>query len=189
MHRHIESRKRFKNLPNQLSLFRIAVVPFILLIYPLDYHPLRMFAALLFTLAAISDWLDGYIARKYQLESRLGAVLDPIADKMLTGSALILLAGTHAVWPWLAGFLLARELGMSGLRLVAQEQGITIKVNTFGKVKTLVMDVALVCLMVNYPLFGWPFREVGMISIWLAVVLSFYSAWLYIREFMEQAHF
>lgn len=189
MPRNSDSTMRFKHLPNQLSMFRIVVVPVILIIYPLEVHSLRLFAALLFALAAISDWLDGYIARKFYAESKLGAVLDPIADKMLTGSALILLASSHGVWPWLAGFLLTREMGMSGLRLVAQQQGIVIAVSMFGKLKTLALDLALVCLLVDYPLFGLPFHEVGMVSIWVALALSLYSAWLYVREFAERVHF
>lgn len=183
------SRSRFKHLPNQLSLFRIAVVPLILVLYPLEIHSIRLVSAVLFALAAFSDWLDGYIARKFFVESKLGALLDPLADKMLTGTALILLASSHALWPWMAGLLLARELGMSGLRLVALEQGITIKVSTYGKFKTLVLDLALFCLMVDYPLFGWPFHEVGMISIWIALGLSLFSAWLYAKEFKVRAHF
>ncbi len=189
MSRPVDSAMRFKHLPNQLSLFRMGVIPLILLLYPLGFKSLQLFSALLFALAAISDWLDGYIARKYYAESKLGAILDPIADKMLTGTALILLANSQAVWAWMAGFLLARELGMSGLRLVAQQQGIVIQVSTLGKVKTLLLDLALVCLLVNYPLWGLPFREIGMISIWLALGVSLYSAWQYIREFMGQARF
>ena len=172
-----------RDLPNQLTLFRIAVIPVLLFLYPLDFRSLRLFCALLLALAALTDWLDGYIARRFEAESRIGALLDPVADKMLTCAALILVTRSEALWAWMAGLLLCREMGMSGLRLVAREQGIDIKVNSMGKWKTLTLDVALVCLLVNEPLFGWPFREVGMISVWSSLLLSYASAWLYVREF------
>lgn len=178
-----------KDLPNQLTMFRIAVVPVLLFLYPLDFRSLRLFCALLLTLAAMTDWLDGFIARKYQVESKTGALLDPIADKMLTCAALILITQSGALWAWMSGLLLCREMGMSGLRLVAQQQGIDIKVSYIGKWKTLILDVALVCLLVNEQLFDWPFLEVGMISIWTAFGLSYYSAWMYAKEFWAKYMF
>lgn len=175
-----------RDLPNQLTLFRIAVIPVLLFLYPLDFRSLRLFCALLLAFAAMTDWLDGFIARRYQAESKTGALLDPIADKMLTCAALILITRSGALWAWMSGLLLCREVGMSGLRLVAQEKGFDIKVSYLGKWKTLTLDVALVCLLVNEQLFDWPFREVGMISIWSALILSYTSAWWYTREFWEK---
>jgi CDP-diacylglycerol--glycerol-3-phosphate 3-phosphatidyltransferase len=105
---------------------------------------------------------------------------------MLTGAGLVVLTGTHDLWVWLAGTLLCRELALSGVRLVAQQQGISIHVQALGKWKTLFLDVAIVCLMVNRPLFGWPFSEVGMVCIWVALFLSLYSAWTYVAEFWQK---
>ncbi len=175
-----------KALPNQLTLFRIAVIPVLLVLFPLRFQALNLFCALLFAVAAMTDWLDGYIARKFSLESKLGTLLDPLADKMLTGASIVLLASSQVLWAWMAGILICRELAMSGLRLVAQQQGLQIRVNVFGKAKTLFLDIAIVCLMVNYPLFNWPFVEVGRIALWLAFLFSVYSAWLYIRVFMRE---
>lgn len=175
-----------KNLPNQLTLFRMGAVPVLLFLFPLNYDGLNIFCAALFTVAALTDWLDGYIARRYSLESRLGAIIDPIADKALTGAALLLLAANGALWAWMAGFLLVREMAISGLRLVAQEQGVAIPVNLLGKWKTLVLDVAIGCLMVNRPLFGIPFQQAGMVAIWLALFLSLYSFWIYFKSFLKQ---
>ena len=116
----------------------------------------------------------------------LGRLLDPIADKMLSSSALLLTAASGALWPWLAGLLLCRDIGVSGLRHIASQEGITIHVHKLGKIKTLAYDVALTCYLVNSPLWGLPFKEVGIIAIIITTVTSFYSAWLYFRDFFRK---
>lgn len=185
--------KWWRLFPNYLTLFRIAVVPILLVLYPLGIYweisQIKVFCALLFAIAALTDWLDGYIARKYKLESKVGALLDPIADKMLTASALVLVASAQNLWAWMAGLLLCREIAISGLRLVALQHNFEIKVHFLAKIKTICLGVALTCLMVNYPLFGWPFEEVGMISIWLALVLSLISIWIYVKKLMDEIIF
>lgn len=177
------------SLPNQLTLFRIAVIPILLALFPLNFQALNTFCAVLFAVAAFTDWLDGYIARKFSLESKLGTLIDPIADKMLIAAALVLLAANGILWAWVAGLLICREMAMSGLRLVAQQQGIVIKVNVFGKLKTMLLDFAVFCLMINRPLFDWPFVTVGLVSLWLAVFFSLYSAWLYVKVFLKEIEF
>ena len=176
-----------KELPNQLTMFRIAIGPVLLFLYPLDIHALKLICGFLFAIAGFTDWLDGFLARRYGIESKFGATLDPIADKVLTGIGLLLITHSGAVWPWLTGLLLSRELAINGLRMVAQDQGIILPVNWFGKLKMFLLDLAIVCLLVNYPLFDWPFREVGMIAIWLALLVSLYSAWIYTVEFLRQS--
>ena len=174
-----------RELPNQLTFFRIAVVPLILVLYPLGLKSLQLFCVLLFMLAAFSDWLDGFIARRYRAETTLGVVLDPMADKMLTGAGLVLVAHSRALWAWVAGLLICRELGIAGLRLIAQESKIKIPSSNLGKTKTLFLGVALTCLLVNRQLFGWPFREVGMGCIWLSLATSLFSAYQYFISFWE----
>ena len=181
----------FRDLPNHLSLFRISTVPVLLTLYPLsikfEYFPLQIFCSGLFVLSAMTDWLDGFLARQFNLESKLGATLDPIADKVLTGTALILVTYSHAIWPWMTGALLVREMALSGLRQVSQEMGINIKVSLIAKWKTLFLGIALTCLLVNYPLFGWPFKEVGFIASWLSLITSYYSAFIYFKDFWQRA--
>ncbi len=184
----LDTKPWLKDLPNQLTLFRIASIPLLLILFPLDIKPLNLFCAALFTIAALTDWLDGFIARRYNLVTRIGAVLDPVADKMLVAAALVLLAKSGAIYAWMAGLLLCREIGISGLRLVALEKGLTISVSQWGKWKTLALDVGIVCMMVNRPLFGWPWVEVGMISMWIALGLSLYSAWLYSHSFWRKSN-
>ena len=173
----------FKGLPNKLTLFRVCVIPVLLFLYPLDFDSLNIFCAFLFAVAAWTDFFDGFIARQFKMESKLGMLIDPIADKLLTTAGLLLLVANHTIWAWLAGLLLCRDVALSGMRLVAREQGTSVPVNWFGKCKTFFLDTAIFCLMVKKPLFGWPFQEVGMSCLWLAAFLSFYSAWLYLRDF------
>jgi CDP-diacylglycerol--glycerol-3-phosphate 3-phosphatidyltransferase len=176
-----------KELPNKLTLARIASIPILLLLYPFDYKQLNVFCALVFFFAAVTDYFDGYLARKYQSVTPLGALLDPIADKMLVAASLVLLAYTHRIHAILAGVLICRDIGVNGLRLLALEEGRPIEVSDFGKWKTFVLSIAIFCLMVNEPLFGLPFREVGMLSLWASLGLSLYSAWLYGKAFWDSS--
>jgi CDP-diacylglycerol--glycerol-3-phosphate 3-phosphatidyltransferase len=173
------------HLPNQLTLGRILVIPFLLLVYPIDFKATKVICALIFALAGITDILDGYFARLYKQESRLGALLDPIADKMLSGACLILLADSQALPAMMCGTLLCRDIAISGMRMMALEEGHTIKVNSLGKFKTILQDVAIFCLMIGEDMFDIPFRLTGMVSIWLALIVSLYSGYLYFEEFLE----
>lgn len=181
-----KNRKWWRLLPNYITFFRIAIVPILLLLYPINIFGLNVFCAFLFAIAALTDWLDGYIARKFRLESKVGALLDPIADKMLIASALVLVASSQNLWAWMAGLLLCREIAISGLRLIALQHNFNLDVHYTGKIKTIFLGVALTCLMINYPLFGWPFEEVGMISIWLALFFSIISIWIYIKKLLNK---
>jgi CDP-diacylglycerol--glycerol-3-phosphate 3-phosphatidyltransferase len=191
MNEHDPSRRSdtdwLKELPNKLTLARIASIPILLLLYPFDHKTLNVFCALIFFFAALTDYLDGYLARKYQSVTPLGKLLDPIADKMLVAASLVLLAYTHRVHAILAGVLICRDIGVNGLRLLSLEEGRSIEVSDFGKWKTFVLSIAIFCLMVNEPLFGLPFREVGMLALWVSLGLSLYSAWLYGKAFLADS--
>ena len=103
-----------KHLPNKLTLLRIAAIPLLLIVYPFSPKKLNVFCALLFAFAALTDLLDGYFARKYQNVTPLGALLDPIADKMLMASSLVLLASEGVIWALMAGLLISRDLAKIG---------------------------------------------------------------------------
>lgn len=175
-----------KHMPNKLTLARIGVIPLLLVLYPLTER-LNVFCAILFAFAAFTDWLDGYLARKYGNVTPLGALLDPIADKMLIAAALVLLAHSRAVPAFLAGLIISRDIAVSGMRLMAMEQSFKIEVSDFGKWKTTLLSLAIFCLFINEPLFGIPFRPIGMISLWLSLALSLYSAWMYGKGYLEKA--
>ena len=172
-----------RELPNRLTWTRIWAIPVILILYPLDVSFFNVLCAFIFAAAAITDILDGFLARKYNAQSKLGALLDPLADKMLVAAALLLIAYNKAVFPLLAGLLLCREIGVSGLRLIAMERGINIPVNGYGKFKTIFQDVGIFCLMINRDFLSIPMRPIGMTAMWVALLLSIYSAWLYFHEF------
>lgn len=183
----VEPSAWLKRLPNKLTLARMASIPFLLIVYPLDFDALNILCAWVFAFAAATDYLDGYLARKYDSVTPLGALLDPIADKMLVASSLLLLAHARSVPPLLAGILICRDIGVSGLRLLALEQRLTIEVSDFGKWKTVLQDIAIVCLMINRPFLGLPLRGIGMLTLWAALALALYSAWMYGRSFWEKA--
>jgi CDP-diacylglycerol--glycerol-3-phosphate 3-phosphatidyltransferase len=140
----------------------------------------------IFGIAAITDLLDGWIARRFGHVTAIGALLDPIADKMLIAAALILLASADALPVFLAGVLICRDIGVNGLRLLALEQKITIEVRDSGKLKTVFQSVGIFCLFVYKPLFEIRFREIGMICIWVALAFSLYSAWSYASSYWEK---
>lgn len=170
-----------KTLPNKLTAARVLVIPILLLLYPWDIPVLRGICAFLFLAAAITDYFDGYIARKYGGVTRLGAVLDPISDKILVASAIILLTYTQQLPAWISTLILCREIAISGLRLAATEYNMTIPVNITGKYKTAVQDAAIFVLMLSLPALYVP----GMVLIWIAIALSYFSAYQYWLPFWQ----
>lgn len=143
------------NWPNRLSILRIIMIPFFVACYfiPMSYMPLISVG--IFILAAFTDFLDGYIARKYNMVSDLGKLLDPIADKMLVTAALFVVVATNPLGSWYgillaccSALILARELLISGVRQIATTKGIVIQANIWGKIKTVVQMVALPLLIV-----------------------------------------
>ena len=139
------------NLPNKLSLIRIASVPVITLLLVLDNLMWTRYAALfLFIFAAITDFVDGHIARKYNLVTNFGKFIDPVADKLLVLSTMIMISW-HGILPaWLVVAVLFRELAVDGLRLVAVEQGRVIAAGKLGKIKTTVQMVLIIAHLVYY---------------------------------------
>lgn len=170
-------------VPNKLSLARIAAVPLLLILHPWGFQWLNIICAFIFLAAALTDFLDGYIARTYQQGTKLGALIDHVADKLLIASSLVLLAGSGSLPTFMAALLIGRELAMSGIRLLAAEQNMSISVNQLGKAKTVLQCVAIFCLFINEPWLNLPFRPVGMLALWGALSLSLYSAYVYWNEF------
>ena len=170
-----------RNLPNKLTLFRIAVIPVICFLYIWDIRPLNYLAAALFAVGAITDFLDGYIARMTNNVTRMGEVLDPISDKLLVMAALVVLTEAKIIGGWITILILCREIGISGLRLAASEQGFSIKVSSYGKIKTALQDVAITILLLHLE----EYHVVGMILLWVSIGFSYFSAWSYWNKFWE----
>ena len=169
----------FASLPNKLTLGRVAAIPFLLLLYPFNVSFINIFCAVVFALAALTDFFDGYLARRFNMETRVGAALDHIADKLLVTSALILLTNAQQLPAFLAALLICREIGVAGIRLSAKEQNINIDVNSYGKIKTALQDIAIFCLLTVQP----SLREIGMVLIWISLFVSYYSGYQYWHQF------
>ena len=174
------------NLPNKLTILRIIMIPiFVALFYisAIPYH--FILSAVVFALAAFTDFLDGYIARKYNIVTDLGKFLDPIADKVLVSSALIVMlvpvAGTLIIPAYGAiavAIILARELVISGFRMVAASKGMVIAADKSGKIKTFVTDIAIVVLLVGADItpasYGY-MNLAGLILLAIATILTIVS--------------
>lgn len=173
-------------LPNQLTIFRMSMVPILLIIYPLGYKYLNIICGFLFIIASITDFLDGYFARKFAAHSKLGQIIDPIADKLLSAAGLLILVHGDKLAVPLAGILLCRDVGITSLRLVAAESRISIDVSQTGKIKTFFQSAAISLLILHEPVFSLPIRQAGMIALWIAIILSVYSAYEYVKFYAQQ---
>lgn len=140
------------NLPNKLTLVRVILVPFFVAVLLYDngsVFALRIAALVIFCAASITDFLDGYIARKYHLVTNFGKFMDPLADKLLVCSALICFVQLGQLPAWIVLIVIGREFIISGFRLVASDQGIVIAASMWGKVKTCSQMAAIILLIIN----------------------------------------
>jgi CDP-diacylglycerol--glycerol-3-phosphate 3-phosphatidyltransferase len=173
------------NLPNLLSVFRILTVPLIVvcLFWP---SPLAsFFAALIFSIASITDLLDGYIARYQKSETAIGKLLDPLADKLLINSALIMLIPLGRVPAWMVVLIVAREVAVTGLRGIASIEGLVIAASSWGKAKTIFQTFALIGLLLHYEYFRIDFHLLGMILMWIALAITLWSGFDYFYKFYQ----
>ncbi len=132
------------NIPNKLTVLRMILVPFFMVIFMVDAIPYNTaIAAIIFIIASATDWLDGYLARKNNIVTNFGKFMDPLADKLLVTGALLCLMERDAVAFWIVMIIIAREFIVSGLRLVAVTKGIVIAAGKLGKLKTVVQLIAI----------------------------------------------
>ncbi len=161
--------------PNKLTLFRIATVPIIVILLLFPTKVCTFIAALLFSAAAITDYLDGFYARKRGLVSTLGKVMDPIADKLLVSSAFIMLTSLGWIPAWIVCVIIGRELAVTGLRNIIAEKGEDISASNLGKYKTGFQIAAIIPLMFHYPFFGLNVQVIGTLFLWGALVFTIWS--------------
>lgn len=168
-----------KHLPNFLTIFRMLLVPVfvVLLVNPTPRS--MLWATVVFCVASITDWLDGYIARAYKAETVFGKLIDPLADKVLVMAALVMLSGLSQephVPAWLVVLLLSREMIVTGLRSLAAYSGIVVPASRMAKYKTFWTMVAIVFLLIreSYVIFGFQvhFYKVGIFLLWIALAFS-----------------
>lgn len=173
------------NLPIALTTVRIAVIPLFVFVFylpPWWSHPA---AAAIFALAALTDLLDGYLARRLGQITAFGAFLDPVADKLMIAIALVLLVQSDpSIWVGLAAaIIIGREITVSALREWMAESGARhrVSVSIIGKVKTIMQMVGVGCMLYRIPLFGLPMYEIGVLSLVAAAILTLWSMVLYLR--------
>ncbi|WP_227935872.1 CDP-diacylglycerol--glycerol-3-phosphate 3-phosphatidyltransferase [Alkalihalobacillus deserti] len=182
------------NLPNKITISRIFLIPLfmIFLLVPFPFKEVNflgtmiplahLIGTVIFIIAAVTDFLDGYYARKYQLVTNLGKFLDPLADKLLITAALIALVELQLLAAWIAIIIISREFAVTGIRLVAAADGDVIAASKLGKLKTVTQIVAISALMLH----NWPFQAVSlpfdMIAVWVATFLTIVSGVEYFQK-------
>jgi CDP-diacylglycerol--glycerol-3-phosphate 3-phosphatidyltransferase len=158
---------------------RVSVVPFlfILLLSPGEFWSLIL--AILFVIASITDFFDGYFARKYQMITTMGKFLDPIADKIMVNTAMILMIPIGRIPAWIVAITIIRDLIVDVIRSIASSEGIYIQASTLGKQKTVTQIIAVTALIIHYSIFGINAHAVGMVILYIALVLTIFSGFDY----------
>ena len=185
-------RREFTNLPNLVTMGRVAIVPFVLVFID-NFSPVRSFiASLLYLGAAVGDALDGYLARSRGEVSMLGKFLDPLADKLIVTAVLVFMVALGRVPAWVVVVLIARDLAINGLRSVASAQGLVIAASDGGKIKTALQLVATMMLLIHfrYPVLGTTiqpidYHHVGLIVLYITMAISVFSGAQYLRDFFQ----
>ncbi|HOD29825.1 MAG TPA: CDP-diacylglycerol--glycerol-3-phosphate 3-phosphatidyltransferase [Syntrophales bacterium] len=181
------SRREVINLPNTITLIRIGFIPalFLLLLPPGPRASLILTA--FFILVSFTDLLDGYIARKYKIVTKMGKFLDPIADKLVVNTAMLLMIPIGRIPAWIVAITIIRDIAVDGMRSMASTEGLVIDASRLGKQKTLCQIFAVSALMIHYPLFGINAHVVGMAVLYVALVLTVVSGGDYFIKFYRGA--
>lgn len=168
------------NLPNKLTTLRIVLVPVFIIVYMTMGEGIA--ATAIFVIASVTDFFDGHLARKHNLVTNYGKIMDPLADKLLVTSALVCMVETNVVPAWMVIVILAREFAITGLRAVAASEGIVIAAAWSGKIKTVTQMIAIIFLLLG----NWPFSLVNIpfaeFMLWVAVIMTIYSGVEYIYK-------
>ena len=177
------------NIPNLLTWLRILLIPLFLVLFYVPDHWLgpaqkNLSASLMFALAAITDWLDGYLARALNQTSMFGAFLDPVADKLMVAAALIVLVGEARVLPFIAVIIIGREIAISALRewMAKIGQSRSVAVSFLGKLKTTCQMAAILLLLYHDRVMGFSAQAVGSVLIYVAALLTLWSMGYYMRR-------
>ena len=183
------------NPPNILTLFRIACIPVMVMLLLSPSRETCFWAAWIFALASVTDWLDGHLARRIGIETVFGKFLDPIADKLIVMAALIMILPFGRVPAWMVLVILGREIIITGLRGIASSEGIVIQASDLGKFKTIFQLVAIIGLLLHFD-YRWFFgidhpylvvnmHNVGIFYLWIATVITIWSGVDYLAKFYK----
>lgn len=187
--------KSIWNIPNILTLIRIALIPVLAVLLLSPSREAGFWAAAVFAVASITDWLDGYLARRMGIVTVFGKFLDPIADKLMVMAALIMILPFERVPAWMVLVILGREIIITGLRGIASTEGIVISASDLGKFKTIFQMVAIIGLLLHYD-YHWFFgiehpylvvnmHNAGMFYLWIATIMTVWSGVDYLAKFMK----
>jgi CDP-diacylglycerol--glycerol-3-phosphate 3-phosphatidyltransferase len=179
------------NLPNTLTLVRIFLVPLLVVVLLTQFAgheifgvPKELIGAAIFTVASLTDWLDGYLARRRRQVTWLGQVLDPIADKLLTSAAFISLVQLGLAPAWMVALIIGREFAITGLRSLAYTRGITIPASRLGKIKMASQVTAILLLILGWRPVPW-LAPIGYVALWVVMLTAVVSAIDYYRRFLR----
>lgn len=187
MEQHQKRRDGFWNIPNSITVARIAMVPFMVFLLWDDPSPSETWAAfVIFVGAMITDILDGWLARRWNLVSPAGAYLDPLADKLMVTTTLVMMVERSWVPAWLVALLICREFAITGLRGIASQEGMVISASTLGKFKTAYQGTALGVMLWTPHTFGLNPHVTGLAFLYIATFFSLASASEYMIQFFAQ---
>src|ERR1044072_6673699 len=179
------------NLPNTLTLVRIFLVPLLVVVLLTQVAgreivgvPKELLGAVIFGIASITDWLDGYLARRRRQVTWLGQVLDPLADKLLTSAAFISLVQLGLAPAWMVALIIGREFAITGLRSLAYTKGITIPASPLGKIKMASQVTAILLLILGWRPMPW-LAAIGPVALWVVMLAAVVSAVDYYRRFQR----
>jgi len=179
------------NLPNSITLVRMFLVPLLVVVLLTEFEgrqvlavPKELVGAGIFALASLTDWLDGYLARRRRQVTALGQMLDPIADKLLTSAAFISLVQLDLAPAWMVAFIIGREFAVTALRSLAYSKGITIPASPLGKIKMASQVIAILLLILGWGRLPW-LASAGHIALWVVMLAAVVSALDYYRRFQQ----
>jgi len=190
-----ERSSQILNIPNILTMMRIAAIPLLAVLLLSPSRESGFWAAAVFALASITDWLDGYLARRMGIVTVFGKFLDPIADKLIVMAAMVMILPFGRVPAWMVLVILGREMIITGLRGIASSEGIVIQASDLGKFKTIFQIVAILGLVLHYdynwffgiahPLLTVNMHNIGMFYLWIATILTIWSGVDYLARFIK----
>jgi len=181
-----QERKKVINLPNTITALRICMIPGLFFLLQSPGPTGSLIIAGIFVLASLTDLLDGYIARRYQIVTTMGKFLDPIADKLVVNTAMILMIPLGRIPAWIVAIIIIRDFTVDGIRSIASSEGLIIPSSRLGKQKTLCQVFAVTALMIHFPFLGADAHLVGMAILYVALLLTLYSGLDYLMNFFKE---
>ena len=179
------------NLPNILTIARMVCIPAVVVLLLADSggsisRQRSLVAFFLFVAAALTDLLDGFLARRYQMITDLGKLMDPLADKLLLCAAMIMLVPLSRVPAWMAVIVVAREIGVTALRGLAATEGLVIAASSLGKWKTALLNTGVAMLIMYYTTLGVPVKDIGFVVLTAGVVMTTWSGLDYFFRYVKE---